>query len=304
MALPTKEKTWQFDVNVTRASALAAMVGFKDSMKAFGSSPWTVWGSSNGVAYGNNDGVDRWGTPAQGGWIVLKQPGLGANFSWCMQYTSSINGEWESTISFAGFNTDGTATVRPTASDEFMYTSSQAQKRPYPLAAGVSHIMQSSDGQCLRWFRCASNKAVSVSFIEKLKDPISGWTGAVAVGRLGDASIEQTTYALWNDATSIYASNGSSGVPCYLTSEGWGSSTLGEQITFPDDDTSEYPASPIYLATTTVGSRGPVKGSLYDLWWGSTTPVTGDCYPGDGSRQFVQFGDMIFPWNGSTPVIA
>lgn len=305
MAMPTKEKTWLFDVNVSRTGPTAAMVGFKDSMKAFSSNPWTVWGSSQGTNFGNNDGNDRWGTPVINNWIVLKQPAIATNFQLCIQYTSSINLEWATTLSFAGFNTNGTATSRPTASDEFTYTTTQDQLRPYPNGAAISHIMQSSDGLCLRWMRCASSKAVCIHFLERVKNPVSGLTGAVIAGRLASGtSAEIYTYANWNDNAQVYLTQGTSGSGVYMTSEGWNASTLGEQITFPDDDTAEYPLSNIHLACATLGARGARKGSLYDLWWGSTAAATGDTYPGDGSAAFAQFGHLIFPWNGTTPLIA
>ena len=45
-------------------------------------------------------------------------------------------------------------------------------------------------------------------------------------------------------------------------------------------------------------------GSVYDLWYGSTAVGQGDTYPNDSTRQFVQFGHFIFPWNGTAPQTA
>jgi len=74
-------------------------------------------------------------------------------------------------------------------------------------------------------------------------------------------------------------------------------------MTHQDDDTLEWPIMPIGLLSTTGMHRGR-KGALYDIWWGSTAAGSGNTYPEDGSNQFVQFGHLIFPWNGSTPEIA
>lgn len=307
MALPTKEKTWQYHVNVSRASLVACMVGFKDSMKAFASNPWTVWGSSQGTNFGNNDGNDRWGTPVINNWIVLKQPAISSTFSWCLQYTSSINGEFGMTVSAGGFNTNGTATTRPTASDEYTYTSAigNQELRRFGAFPGISNIIQSTDGLCLRWWRCAASKTQNLHFLEMVKNPVTGWSGLVMGNYSTGTGTEIATYGNYNDSNiGLYGIFNGAFNGLYLTSEGWGGSTLGEQITFPDDDTAEYPLSNIYVANVGLGGRGAKKGSMYDLWWGSTAVAVGDTYPGDGSATFAQFGHLVFPWNGTTPVIA
>jgi hypothetical protein len=51
-----------------------------------------------------------------------------------------------------------------------------------------------------------------------------------------------------------------------------------------------------------VGQRGR-HGEIADLLFGPSSASHGDTYPDDGSRQLVQFGHLVFPWDGSTPSI-
>jgi len=65
-------------------------------------------------------------------------------------------------------------------------------------------------------------------------------------------------------------------------------------------DSSWY-MSNILIGGSQAGVRG-VHGSFIDLWHGSGGVVTGDSYNSSGSLQFGQFGNLIYPWNGSTTI--
>lgn len=325
MALPTLDKTWQVSSTIINGGNYTncnsqAFFNAKQSMKNFGSSPWTVWGSSNGAgAFGNNDGVDRWAAYTNvvfstagnnHGWIVLKQTGLGTNAAICfdalcfggLAYYASI------VLFPTGAMTNGSAVARPSATNEIGYPTpvSNLGFTDSAWAAGYSHVLQSTDGQCTRIVTCRSGYAVGYWAFEVPKNPVSGWTlPQVAMLNGSNGNANMPVYGQYNDSPSAtFTLVGSVACPMYLASEGMGTQTIGEQYTYPDDDTGEYSMSPIDLVCATAGGRGAKKGRLYDAWWGSTTPLTGDTYPADGSRQFAQFGNLIFPWDGSVPRIA
>ena len=320
VALPTLEKTWQHTVNTTVAcdGSSHLLLAMKNALKSFGTLPWTVWGSCRGVVggYGNNDGVDRWanstnvvmGIPGSlHSWFVLTQNGLGTGAAVCLEYNwGGLQSGYAGIIFFpTGVGTNGTEYYRPTATNEIALFNPGLWGGVNGAFTAQVHALQSTDGQCTRFIVCRSNVAAAMYIFDKPKNPVAAWTlPQVAMGVGTDTNSDRPTYATLNNAATAKGRIGSVASTFYMTSEGWGSSNLGQQITFPDDDTAEYPLSPIYVASETLGVRGAQKGALYDIWWGSTTPQTGETYPADGSNTFAQFGDLVVPWNGSIPLIA
>lgn len=319
MALPTKEKTWQYRhaaiPGTYYATANAQMFwNAKNAMVNFASNPWTVWGSCDSVNYSNGDGADRWGSYSNvvwgyGGaspfsWIVLKQPALGTNAAVLLAAygTSGLYSYWTIVFFPTGPVTGGTTTTRPSAPNECGFERYGYLGPTDGTWNGYSHVMQSTDGEVTRIISCRSGYNCGFWSFEKPKNPIAGWSPAQVMWCCGsNSSVDTATYPQLNDASDrTFGRIAGSTVNMYMTSEGWGTSSIGEQVTFPDDDSSEWPLLPVYLACSTVGTRG-VKGKLYDLWWGSTTVLTGDAYPSDGSKTFVQFSDLVVPWDGTVP---
>src|SRR5678815_1345942 len=173
MALPTKVKTWQYANNTggnswlgtNTADCAFSIVAMKDEMLAFGSNPWVVVGSSDGVTAGM-DAVDRWvdytNLPIYTGgamsWIVLGQPELSANAQLCIAFNSGTGTQatviWSPTAGFTGGNT----TTRPTATDE---KSSGVIDLFWALPGSGGfdnriHVAQSTDGKSFRAFLCNS----------------------------------------------------------------------------------------------------------------------------------------------------
>jgi hypothetical protein len=334
MSLPTKDKTWLYNVNqdaggtgVVLSDNQNCMLKIKNALIGFSSVPWTVWGSCNGAGvFGNNDGVDRWAAIANlvwaaaasnHSWIVLEQAGLGGA-QMCIDLSNAgssiITLSWSPGGQFGaggsgGTGVDGTATARPTAGDELNIISATTwggNSAAY-YTKGL-HVMQSSDGQCTRVLLCMANVCSGVWFFEKAKNPITAWTAPYFAGAAGSAaSAEVVTYVNWNDSARVYTRypTGTTSVGYYMTSAFYGAATVGENQTYPDDNTLEWPMNSIGLASLTATHRGGRKGEVFDLWWGSTAPQIGATYPEDGTKQFAQFGHLIFPWDGaSTPKTA
>lgn len=324
MPLPVLQKSWQYNVNQAPISSHSDLLyKIKNSMVSFSSNPWTVVSSSNSSVANTNDNWTGSGSVvfqnngSAHSWIVLKQVGIATNFQ--VLIVARRNPGGGSDVMFvlysmnAGF-TGGTTTARPTATDEQAFDSDNASlvANSANLASTPArlHVMQSTDGQCTRVFIYVNSIPQTMLLFDKPRNPVSGWTiphvAMYAVQQYNSgASVAQVTYAKLNDAADRVKSRvGTTNFNMFLTSEGCITSMIGEQQTFVSDlDSSAYPMLPMGLFSTTSGARGR-HGELFDIYWGSTIINEGDHYPGDSSKQFVQFGDIIHPWNGSTILIA
>lgn len=316
MALPVLENTWQFNVNQLAGGAGTDEVRVDDlllklfaSLLGFPSGTWTVWGSSNGVTAENNTGVNLCTSEAAlkhaaagvaHSWIVLKNTTLGVQICFDLNNASTVY--WSYVVSVAGFNSDGTHLNRPTAADAIVYSTD-----PCFVAGGTwrLHVMHTTNGLRTRVIICYKNGAVVYFFVEKAEDraAIPGWSGIVCSLEGTNSSATQTTFAIFCNAAPTYTKIGATSAPLYMTCEGYANNNAGTNLTMPDDNTGEYYFFPIGLANHNGTNRGRL-GRLSDIWWGSITPAIGSTYPADASRQFAQFGHMIFPWNGSAPLTA
>jgi hypothetical protein len=326
MALPTLEKTWQYNVNqplggqgTATQDCYHALITLKNSLKTFALSPWTVWGSCGKVlgqtwTVDNGGGTDHWtavntldsntvGNPRA--WIVLRQTGLGTNCAICIDLLCPYGPGYGyyGTVVFlpTGVGTNGSTTTRPTAADEIVLTST------YWGAGGTCigklHVMQSTDGECTRILLCRSDTVTGAWIFDKVKDPVAAWTVPVLCFFSGNYDLSYPlSYTNCNDLTSYaFGYIGSTICKFYITSEGYVDSMSGERWTSPDEDSGAYSMCPMGLACPTVPHRGNRKGTIYDLWWGTTATASRTTYPADATRQFANFGQFIFPWNGTIP---
>lgn len=332
MALPTVTKTWQYNVNQMMRTSTgtaaaryladnrALLLAIKNGLIGFASSPWTVWGSSDGVGnFGNNDANDRWAAAANliwanagtnHSWIVLKQTNIAANYQICIDLIptlvydrATIAVSMTAGFGAAGGGVNGSATARPTATDEIVL---QAASTFHQLSAGaafdaVLHMMQSSDGQVTRFL--AYNSAGTMGFyagFEKPQNPVTGWT----VPAVACWSRVPFTYANFNDVATGYYTYQIASSGLYCTSEAYINTMVGEnRAGINDISPSEFFLSDIGLAceATAGGNRRGRHGKLFDAWWGSNQKQTGDTYPDSTARTLVQFSNIVVPWNGTVP---
>lgn len=324
MGLPTFTKTWYFNANnkLNSTGGLAAgnalgdnqqlMFFIKDQLCNWGN--WTVIGSSNSVA-SSMDGTDRWLGPAniiwaQTGvaqsWIVLERSDNG--FQVCLDCNTggtATNAYANISGSFVGYGTaaggtDGSVTTRPTATDEVVIINNLAwhnmtAANPFTVAV---HTMTSSDGVAQRIIVYQSAVPVLYIAFETVANPVTGWSNPFVWCWL----VNTTTYATLNDAAVFRGCHNSSWFTAYLSTEGYVDGALGQRITVANDLSSDYAIAPVGILSDTPGLRGR-HGNLYDLWFGSTTPTDGDKYPDTGTKLAVTFGDLVFPWNGSSTVL-
>lgn len=327
MPLPLVKKTWQYAHGSNTLSGSQkpdydnSFLFAKNALLAFGSNPCTVVGSSDGTTAAL-DGVDRItasskivnaNTTSPHSWIVLNLVGMGSAqvmFDW---NNSSIL-QLGITFSPGGLFTGGSTTANPTATDSIVVHSNASQWIGQTAGTGGQfriHVMRSTDGTNTRVFFCINSLVAGFWTFEKVWNPVSGWplpyiAAAVGIsGNITDTSL--LTFGNWPSNTK-YSSQGPLGsMPLFLTYEaapGGGSNAVGSRYAIPNELSGEYPLCPVGLwHDTTVGQRGR-HGSIPDMYFTVTGPVCGDTYPSDGSRQFVQMGQMIVPADGTSWLIS
>ena len=328
MALPVLERTWQYNVNQTLPAGATVtenyqklLLALKNSLIGFATLPWTVVGSSNGVTAGL-DAVDRWVTytnlvygnnAAAHSWIVLKQTGLASNFQLLITYNGTAGtagATWGTYVSPAAGFTGGSVTVNPTATDiltmQVIGSPITNNNTTTPFQTEL-HVQQATNGEGTRIFACIAGQNCLFGVFEKVADPTPGWTAPQVVCQMfgGLSNADRATYAIFNDAASLACLLNGTAAPMYVTAEGTLAAMAGEYLTVANEVDSSYPMFPMGILNTAIVGRRGRHGRLRDMWWGqaSAPPATsGTTYPLDGSKQFVQFGHMVFPWNGSIPL--
>lgn len=325
MSLPVLAKTWQYNVNqafamqatITDTSRLI-MYAIKTSLTGWASNPWAVAGSSNGSAAGM-DAIDRWtsagsliwNTTVSGlgrSWIVLAQTGLGPGYQLCIDLASNGTGDGRAGVIVvspsAGF-TGGSTTARPTATDEM-----QINAGAWGTQANMNyklHVWQSTDGQCTRLMIYGNNVCSGLAILDRVANPVSGWTLPTVScwrGESANATPVNTYFLLTNPNSNseIFYARGSATMRGTMTLEGHNSAQLASVLTFANELSGEWPMFPIGFYVPNTPSHRGRHGTFYDLWMGSTSVVTADTYPSDGSMQFVQAGPLVFPWNGAPTI--
>lgn len=337
MTVPTKTKTWQFNVNQTilwqstqTATIKALLLAIKNGLKGFSTLPWTVVGSSNSVAAGL-DAVDRWSTvsnivfAADGvahSWIVLKQTGLDTNFQLLIECSttlpgSDIGGRVYMSPS-AGF-TGGSITARPTATDEVGVGNGTNGTFGYWGVTSSSyalqlHMMQSTDGQATRIILTQADPLTTFAPIctlfacfEKLADAVTNYTIPVVgmwYGQLGTSNTLTSTILFNTSAGSepLFSRVNAGNMRGTMTVPGVAqSSGVGPVFfNFPNQLSNNWDMYPVgYYVPNTTSRRGR-HGQFQDMWMGAFGQPFGMSYPNDGSLAFMQFGPLILPWDGST----
>lgn len=321
MSLPTPAKTHQFNVGqaitaqgthlATNRRLLRTAI---NSLVGFGTLPWAVRYSCDSVTAGSaGDAVNRWAADSNivwaaaasaHSWMVLRQTGIASNYEILI---SCENGSASGSVltiyaSPSAAFTGGTTTARPTATDEVALLANATWG-----GVGVSdanaklQVMQSTDGQVTRLLIHVNNTTRTYWSFTKPATSLAAWTNPSVSIALGSSSGEVITYANLYSAANGKGKNGATTIALYMTGESVAGSPIGQSHNFAGDVTGEWPVAPIGLASLTASNRDRY-GTVADLWWGADTAPQGQTYPNDATRTFVQFGVLIFPWDGSVVV--
>lgn len=324
MALPSLQKSWQFSTNnaytaaaTVKASYEQLVYAIKVILTGFSTNPWTVVSSSNAVSAG---AADYWTSASSvnfqnsgsRSWIVLKQTGLGSNVQLLMTYHASQSPTTGEFFQFylspsVGF-TGGTVSANPTASDSFLIQTNQYGTFSTPGAAFAfnMHGMQSTDGECSRIVWSSNSQTCGGLVIDKMQSPATGLACPVATycpaGHARTVNVWSNT-TVYNGAN-VTLRNAALVTAGFVTMHVGGSQVAANNSGVINQISNEYPLMPMGVYSQQVSSYG-FHGFMVDMWNGTTNAAAtnGSTYPNDTTRQLVQFGNTVLPWDGSVPTI-
>lgn len=331
-AIPVLDYTWRFKNNIdlnttgTRIGDFRQLLlAIKDSLKTASgwtdstgtaatlTTPWTVTASSNGTTANTSDNWSSatdlvWANSGTAhSWIILRQTGInGQNAEMCIDLNiTSSDFQISLVFSFAtGFNVSSpTVTNRPTATDEMIRYSAVSWFGGITTAFScILNVVVSDGGECTRVFAYVSGSIKSFFSFDKPKIPVSGWANPAVFTVVGN----EPTYALLNDGNYGMFRANSLNNWVYWSTEFYVDGAIGQRQTTVSDVTSEWPITKIGLVGGYAAAGNNVygwHGALSDMWYGDVTLVSGDTYPAVAPlKQFVQIGDLVLPWDRSTPV--
>lgn len=337
MALPTKEKTYQFSVNrwttteatTTKDKDIDTMLWMKNTLLGWSSSPWTVYQSCDGVTAGTEgDGVDRW---QDTGDIVLNTEGNAHSwFVWdlpvgsCQLCFNCYNVSRTAQLVFSpeGRFSGGTVTNRPTADDETVTTNQEWNDGNYvaPYQC-VNHLISSTDGKFCCFFANRNHAVSSMWCFFEASDPESGWTAPYCFFRL-DAQDTETVPIynaligaqnwIYGGAKVAYTGGAGTTFSFKFAAEG---AKLTSRFTQPqpaglvtggrNNFSGEFALYPLVVVSFDLGAEGP-KGYLADVYLTPDALPTGftlEDDPVNPTREWAVFGNIAVPWNGSVPIV-
>jgi hypothetical protein len=307
MSAPSHTLTWTIRGDLYVPSETNPTIGKKAFFKmkdtlvtVFG---WTVFSSSNSSSAGASDlwlsfSNLVWGTGARS-WIVFNRPN-GEQvcfdlYGWSADYT------WmgSMTVSPGGLFTGGTASARPTATDEIILVANGENLLTTGDAAPRNwYIAQSSDGHNTRIVHMQNNGTTTAFFFERLQSPISTFVDKSLAGGLGIGSA--LTYSNWVHTGRLKGRLvGSTAVTASFLCPGTRSGGLGEHVNVRDLD-GELVMLRMKAYSNTSGYKG-ILGTVPDLYMGSSLQKNGDTFP-DGlgnPGKWLCLDHMIFPWNNT-----
>lgn len=317
MPLPTLEKTWQFDTNNVDAPGASAYENYqravfriKEILTGFATNPWVVVASSNGVVA---NATDNWasytdivfsglGTPHS--WIVLSQTGmLGAQLR--IACFSPANLATVFTLSPAAIYSGFTSTTTPPAAADEIVPGAGTWFGSFAAPfQSVIHGMQSTDGQCTRIIFCSGGASQGFLSLERIHSPVTGMTNPICGMVRGENGTPVTTVGNLN--VNNYFKGVDAGTPINLSlSMESGYNATMSALFYQNQISNEWHLANAGFVSNTLPKTGR-HGRIADAWFGSSAPTItdGSTYPSGVSRQFVQFGQLVLPWDGSVPLMS
>lgn len=320
MPTPVLTKSYEFDVNNVVYDVdntelnKQLLLGIVNAMTNVGrTTPWVVVQSSNGTVADSNN---NWSTTADinwdlagnaHSWIVLRQSALSATYEVCIDLnTNNVNDFLSFTHTTNGFLSNGTTTDRPTASEEVEFRTQGHWGLATSTAFAVSwNLIMSTDGEVTHVLITRSNATQAEWHFEKVANTPVGWDYPIVASVDAIVGSNSPTVARWatGHTSMYYGLSGNSnepGLDLALTSPLGLTDPIGKLI----ENSFDYsiPAYRIGLVTelgVDFNWHG-LHGMLYDTWW---APIVRNraTFP-EGTPNFAQFGERIFPWDGSSRI--
>ena len=323
MALPIKTKTWVYSNNntVTMTGGTEAYQQNLFSLKsALVTGGFVVEASSDSVT------AKQLGDANPDLWInytkVIRSSG---NHSWIVLYHATMKmsfyiscdfstGDYATAYVVSGHvNATGSISAGPTWSGNHVKFPSQS----YTIGGGSAtqltwHLQYSNDGQCVRYI-CRSNHTSPGCLILNFQVPSNTpdlWINPLYVfyhNNSASSSLGMEASELYRTKTNNNILVNGSWYNAYLSSESFEDgdlplSLMSNVSTADLSSAHDHLLCPIGIVGNDVGVRGSL-GSLDDAWWRPMAMGIGDTLPDNASRSFICWPDMVWPWDGSVPVL-
>jgi hypothetical protein len=277
-------------------------------LTSFARVPWVCLGSSNAVA-GSLDRVNRlsdesdytWAAAASPhSWIVLKEPRSGAQvcFDCSPLYNLAQGPKIKVVVSRVGGFTGGDASNRPTASDEIVTeTRWLGTAESDPQFRGRLFIWRDTLGYCTRIVFLNNGVPVLFWMFDTMQSPTSTPTFVHYVSSAyTDFTTNKLTIDEFFDNKRVLSQSGSTTLTCHLSTKMFNGEPILNSIVKNPHDNSYLIDSPSVYCVGALTNYGKI-GSLYDFYFGSASIPVGTMYP-NNSLDWVQIGQLIFPWDG------
>lgn len=260
-----------------------------------------------------------WNEAANHSWIVLRQPGIQPRYEVLFElgqnnagYTGSLMDVYVSCVGFTG----GNATTRPTATDEYWwrrstgaeivgeeFNSSRYRMEQGPLVNTVVHVLQSTDGTQFHLFLMQSGVPRAYWNFTRPANVHPSWANPNQATMVVRTTLAQAPiYGYVHEGARSLSLVGTTPCANYYTGEALISALIGEYFGPPQDLDFKYPILPIGIHGESTGVRSRL-GTFTDIFWGAANVQDGETYPTNLTRQFIQMGDLVVPWNGVIPVL-
>jgi len=331
MALPIPSRSWQIDKNRIAStggdeaeSVQNAMIAIVAALLSLPDGGVVIRGCSNGSTVTTTNLwtstlTMNWAEdPGDAtSWIRLGFPGIGATFEVVLAFVSiGSDLDMAAWASWGGF-TGGTTHAPPTASDAVQFLGTSGAGTPGFVVGGgsgpdrVVHTWLDRDGKAWRVFVFRGG-ALDMAFqVDAPGNGVSGWNEKFVArwvpGVVG--GVNQMSYAALNVVDAGFVGQvdkaGLHPLAFGLTGEGVGGQLVPQRLTGGGQISGIYPVTPMglfsassYFADMTI-SLADRYGKMVDMWWGAHDAPTGSTYPDDGTRQLIQIGDTVHPWDGA-----
>lgn len=280
---------------------------------------WTCYSSCDSVAFGNGDGVDRWGSTydptkivwgtaaAARSWFVLKSPAIaGSNFYIIFAHDRANDGlVYASACKTAP--TGGTATAKPTSADEW----------PLGTIPTVSANDNAAVGTQFRSNVCLSSTGDFIFFTHHSLRPSSPGTipqfGSMFINPVGCHASDQFpifTTGYYSTAAGCFGYSGVGASVNGGNAARTGGNAAGFQtiitvgtpsLSFPDLLTGKFQALPAWvIVNATAGGTWHMRGRVPDIFvFGGNGNYTTNRVIRDGSNNIthVSIGNIFIPAN-------
>lgn len=334
--LPSLSKTWLFvdaaAASTMNVSILAAATGLAsnqkrlrkmtDVLQSFATVGWTCVGSCNGTGGAGSftapaspwstntskwtaDSSLVWAVPGSNhSWIVLKQAAFtagNAGLQLCIDLSNGVSNNLTAMVSASAGFTGGSATARPTATDEtpIVNNTSWFNASASTLLDARLNVMMSNDGLCTRvlWYEGGTAAAKSFMLIDQPVSPLDAWDDPSLFLWRAAASGDIPTYTNYYSAANASAMINGTAAAVYLSCESRNGAALGTVLTGVNALGGGYWIGPVGLVTESLNVKGEV-GYLPDIWW-TVTGQAANLMPASGGKTFAVHGNMLFPHDGS-----